>query len=83
MEGIDEKALEEILLRFSTPMESSEKITKTDLYDAGLYGGADCAAARMRLCKELSIPEKISVNGLIDALNTLITKEEFFKIIGG
>jgi len=82
VEGICEEALEEILLKYSSPEADGEKITKNDLYDVGLYGGADCAAARIKLCKKLSIPEKISVNGLLDALNALITREKFFEITG-
>ncbi len=82
VEGIDEKTLSEILVKYTSFEESSEKITKNDLYDAGLYGGTDCAAARASLCKELSIPEKISTNALLDALNALITKENFLEITG-
>lgn len=82
VEGIDEKALEEVLRKFSSEEKAGEKITKNDLYDAGLYGGTDCAAARASLCRELSIPEGISVNALIDALNALITKEKFLEITG-
>ncbi len=82
VEGIDEKLLCEVLSKYSSPLKSSEKITKNDLYDAGLYGGTDCAAARVSLCRKLSIPEKISVNGLLDALNALITKEKFLELTG-
>ena len=80
VEGIDEKLLSEVLSKYASPLGSNEKITKNDLYDIGLYGGTDSAAARMSLCRKLSIPEKISVNGLIDALNALITKEKFLEL---
>lgn len=82
VEGIDEKLLSDVLSKYASPLDSKEKITKNDLYDAGLYGGTDSAAARVFLCKELSIPEKISVNGLLDALNALITKEKFLELTG-
>jgi len=82
VEGIDEKLLSEVLVKYASPLDSGEKITKNDLYDAGLYGGTDCAAARASLCRRLSVPEKISVNSLLDALNALITKEEFLEITG-
>lgn len=82
VEGIDKDSLIEVLKKYSSPLPSGEKITKWDLYDTGLYGGADCTAARSSLCKKLSIPEKISVNALLDALNALITKEEFLEITG-
>lgn len=80
VEGIDEERLLSILKEYSSPQTEGEKITKTDLYDCGLYGGTQSAAARTRLCNQLSIPTGISVNALIDALNALITKEEFLKL---
>lgn len=82
VEGMDEALLAKVLEKYSSLSENGEKITKTDLYDAGLYGGTDSGAARIKLCKELSIPASISVSSLIDALNALITKEEFIKITG-
>ena len=82
VEGIDEKLLSEVLSKYASPLDSNEKITKNDLYDIGLYGGTDSAAARMSLCRKLSIPEKMSVNGLLDALNALITKEKFLELTG-
>lgn len=82
VEGIDEKILTDILQKYAHIEEAAEKITKIDLYDAGLYGGTDSAAARAFLCRQLSIPEKISSNALIDALNALITKEKFLEITG-
>ncbi len=82
VEGIDETLLSEVLSKYASPLDLREKITKNDLYDSGLYGGTDSAAARISLCRKLSIPEKISVNGLLDALNALITKEKFLELTG-
>lgn len=82
VEGIDEATLEDILKKYSSPLCECEKITKTDLYELGLYGGVESAAARILLCKKLSVPEKISVNALLDALNALMTKKEFLEFIG-
>lgn len=82
VEGIDEKALEDILIKYASPEKAGEKITKQDLFDRGLYGGTDSAAARVKLCKVLSIPEGISTNALVDALNALITREKFLEITG-
>ncbi len=77
VEGISEEILSEILSKYASSEVFKDKITKTDLYDAHLYGGAQCAAARASLCRELGIPTGISTNALVDALNALITKEDF------
>ena len=82
VEGIDDEVLLNVLEKFSSPKDFGEKITKNDLYDMGLYGGTNSAASRMKLCKELSIPVGISVNSLVDALNALINREEFLKMMG-
>ncbi len=79
VEGIDEKILEDVLTKYLSDENPGEKITKMDLYEKGMYGGTESAAARIKLCRFLSVPEKISVNALVDALNALITKEEFLE----
>lgn len=82
VEGIPTDVLVKMLERYSSGEDPKEKITKTDLYSCGLYGGTDSSAARTKLCKELSVPTGISVSSLIDALNAFITKEEFYKLAG-
>ena len=81
VEGIDEEELLKVLEKYSSPERETEKITKTDLYDYGLYGGTESAALRTELCKKLSIPTGISVGSLLDALNALLSKEEFFTLV--
>lgn len=51
-------------------------ITKTDMYELGLSGGRDSAAKRRELTKKLGLPERISANALLEALNAIITRRE-------
>ena len=81
VEGMEDKLLEDILKKYTADCEIREKITKTDFFEAGLYGGANSAAARIALCKRLSVPAGISADAMIDAVNALITKEEFFEMV--
>ena len=53
------------------------RITKADLYAAGLTGGADSRAARQRLLEQLDLPEHLSTNALLEVLNALMTREAF------
>ncbi len=55
----------------------TERITKTDLFLAGLSGGAGSAEKRTRLQKELRLPAHLGANAFLDALNLLISREEF------
>jgi len=62
------------------PDSSSEsKITKADLYSLGLSGGDQSAIKRRELLKQLDLPERLSANGLLDVLNILYTRDEFFS----
>ena len=60
---------------------SKERITKADLYSAGLSGGVDSAKKRRGLLKSLDLPERLSSNGMLDVLNILYTREEFLSLI--
>ena len=57
----------------------SEPVTKADLYALGLSGGADSAARRKALQRQLGLPEHMSANALLQALNLLFTRSEFLE----
>ncbi len=58
------------------------RITKADLYAAGLSGGRDSAARRRECMQALRLPEHLGSNGFLDALNILMTREEFLQQYG-
>jgi ribonuclease M5 len=55
-------------------------ITKADMYSVGLSGGPDSASLRAALLKKLGLPEHLPTNGLLEVLNALYTKDEFFAL---
>lgn len=55
----------------------TERITKTDLFLAGLSGGAGSAEKRAKLQNELRLPAHLGANAFLDALNLLMSREEF------
>lgn len=57
---------------------AAEPVGKADLYALGLSGRADSAARRRALQKKLELPEHLSANALVQALNLLFTREEFY-----
>ena len=57
------------------------RITKTDLFELGLSGGADSKARRKSLQKKLGFPENLSANALLTALNCVITREALFSLL--
>ena len=57
------------------------RITKADLYSAGLSGSAGSAIKRRGLLRSLGLPERLSANGMLDVLNMLYTREEFLGML--
>lgn len=66
-----------------TQEAAAPKITKTQLYLAGFSGVENSARKRKQLFKELGLPEHLGSNALLDALNILMTREEFLQRYGG
>ena len=57
-----------------TPVQQS--ITKQDMMELGLSGGAGSSEKRAALLKKLDLPEHMSTNALLQALNLLYSLEE-------
>ena len=57
-------------------MKQSAGITRADLMDKGLIGPGS-AARRAELIQALQLPEHLTTTGLLDALNLLLSREEF------
>lgn len=86
VEGMRPEVLLEALIRAGATFDDApdapprERITKADMYRRGLSGGTDSRARRLALIKKLDLPEKLSADALLDVLNALMTREEFFSI---
>lgn len=64
-----------------TALAGGAPITKADLYALGLSGGADSQSRRLALLKQLGLPERMTANALLEALNILYTREEFMALM--
>lgn len=53
-------------------------ITKADLMERGLIGGENSAERRAKLQRRLGLPERLSANMLLEILNVMYSREEFF-----
>lgn len=86
VEGMRPEILYEALRRAGADVYESagrrEEITKADLFLTGLSGGKDSHARRRALQRELSLPEHLGANGFLEALNLLMSREEFLKRYG-
>lgn len=59
----------------------SGDITKQHLAELGLSGGPDSSAKRAALQKYLNLPQHMSANALLQALNMLYSYDELFDLI--
>ena len=62
-------------------VESGNQITKQDLMDLGLSGGADASEKRLALLKRLNLPEHMSANAMLQALNLLYSLDELNELV--
>ena len=61
--------------------ETPSELTKTDFFFLGLSGNPDSKARRTALLKQLGLPEHMSANALLEALNLLYTKDEVYRLM--
>lgn len=61
--------------------EPSDPITRLDLYELGLSGGENASGMRRRLLSELDLPERLTVTGMVDILNTFMTRQELYDTV--
>lgn len=87
VEGIDDKLLLEAFSKAGVTADhvpqktaGTDPITKADLLELGLVGGADSAARRAELQRRLGLPARLSANMLIEILNVMYSREDLEKI---
>ena len=81
VEGMEIHVLRQVLERAgATEREEAEPpVTKAELYALGLSGGKDSARRRRELQKMLGLPANLSPNALLDAVNSLYSRQEFLS----
>lgn len=62
-------------------VERGSSITKQDFVDWGLSGGQDSAEKRKKLLKKLNLPERMTANALLRAVNLLYSREELAEML--
>jgi len=86
VEGMTKEVILESLRRAGATIEGAEtrsdhQITKQNLMELGLSGTTDASANRLKLLKKLNLPEHMSPNALLQALNLLYSLEELTTVV--
>lgn len=86
VEGMKPEVVIDALRRAGATLEGESaapgnQITKQDLMELGLSGGADASAKRLALLKKLEFPEHMSANAMLQALNLLYSLDELNELV--
>lgn len=86
VEGMTPEILLDALRRAGATMDGAAQtpkaeITKQDLMDWGLSGGANASERRKKLLRKLDFPEHMSANAMLQALNLLYEREALMGIL--
>jgi ribonuclease M5 len=86
VEGMRPEILVEALRRAGATFEDREvhthqSITKQELVELGLSGGKDSSEKRKQLLKKLELPEHMSANAMLQALNLLYTIDDLRVLV--
>ena len=86
VEGMTPEIILAALRNAGATVEGEEKtpsggITKQDMMALGLSGGSNAGERRKALLKQLNLPEHMSANAMLQALNLLYTREELEQML--
>ena len=86
VEGMTPQIILNALRRSGATMDGEavttlSQITKQDMMELGLSGGKDSSSLRGMLLRKLDLPEHMSANAMLQALNLLYSKVEISQLV--
>ncbi len=84
VEGMKKETVIRLLSPFAegnTTEKERKMITKLDFYEDGLSGRENSSAMRRKICEMLELPNDMTANALLEAVNILISREEYKALI--
>lgn len=81
VEGMPPDLLRRLLCPFAldAPPEPRADLQKADLYALGLLGGQNSRQMRAAVARALSLPDDLTADGFLQAVNTLISPDDFAR----
>ncbi|MBE6691720.1 MAG: DUF4093 domain-containing protein [Ruminococcaceae bacterium] len=82
VEGIDSNVLRELLKPFAGDVTNKVgSVTKARFYEDGFSGNKDSSVKRSKLANILSLPETLTAKALLEAINLLVSEEEYTEAV--
>ena len=88
VEGMEDSLLYDLFLPYARtdadPLTRAAEnpLSKVDLFEDGLTGGANSTGKRDELAVKVGLPKGMSANALLEALKLLVTYEEYLVLVG-
>lgn len=83
VEGIDDNIILNALIKAgATKRISEDSIVLNDLFETGFTGQSNSSFKRKELQRELNLPENLSTKSLLQVLNSIMTRTEFYNEFG-
>lgn len=85
VEGMKREVLIDALRRAGAMIDdapadiSREKVSKLDFYRLGYTGGQNSRKKRAELLKRLELPQRLTTDGLLEAINCMMSREDFLS----
>lgn len=84
VEGMTPEILLEALRRsgalLSEERSDRQPVSRGDFYELGLSGGRDSRSRRQKLLHAMGLPERMSTSAMLDAVNLLYDRADFYQI---
>ncbi len=79
VEGIPKELIIEAIKRagIESSEKDNEKVTMQDFIELGLSGGRNSSELRKEVLKKLSLPQSLTSKATLDAVNSIMSREEF------
>ncbi len=84
VEGMEKEVILRLLAPFidgKNEQKSGKMITKVDFFFHSLTGCPGASENRARLCRECDLPDDMTPNALLEALNLLYSYDEFIRLV--
>lgn len=84
VEGMDLQILAAALQKSGVLFAEGTKkdpVTRMDFYENGLSGRPDSSQKRLSLLRELNLPHYLSAAALLEAVNALMSREDFLRLL--
>jgi len=81
VEGIPDEILIDVIMSQAKERENTDKITNSEMFELGFSGSENSSRLREKLCDILKLPKTMSTKALLDTINILCTRQEFYELI--